>query len=167
MKGILAIGVLALVLVGGYFLMYVSSNASEQRLRITCKNQEKNAEQVMANGKNKVQEGAFLQVGEKTIQGRVGGGSFAKSMTEAGITFPTSTYEKVMTVIEEFRNKYEHEQTKLLALKTEHDSLVVHPFYSLFIKNTSPVEVVIVTSSQAREAYETGLDNDTNPYDNK
>ena len=156
--------------------MYVSSNASEQRLRITCKNQEKNAEQVMANGKNKVrgvaqvnkaQEGAFLQVVEKTIQGRIGGGSFAKSMTEAGITFPTSTYEKVMTVIEEFRNKYEHEQTKLLALKTEHDSLVIHPFYSLFIKNTSPVDVVIVTSSQAREAYETGLDNDTNPYNDK
>lgn len=176
MKGILAIGGLLLLGVALVFVLYVSTNAKEQRLRITGTNQQKNAEQILANGKNMVKgvasvnksyEGAFMEIVEKTIQGRQGGGTLAKALTEANINLPPETYLRVMTVIEEFRKKYENEQTKLLAIKTEHDAIVIHPFWSLFITNKAPLEVTIVTSTGAREAYETGVDDDTDPYSNK
>lgn len=173
-KGVIALVGLVVVAVILYFVLYVSTNAKEQGLRISGKNGEKNCEQVLANTKliikgvgavSKSQEATLLALADKVVQGRAGGGSFAKALTEAKIEIPDVTYKKLMTVIESGRKAYQAEQTKLLAIKTEHDKLVIHPFWSIFITDKSPLEVTIVTSSSAREAYQTGVDDDSSPYD--
>jgi len=171
----------ALVVVGclvitiGAWVVYesISLNNREVRLRNLAANSEKNTEQVFAQGwlkvkgvakVNKSQEETLKEVFDKAMRRGVSDRTLASALTEAKIEIPSNTYERVQTVIEEFRNKFQGEQTKLLDIKNEHDNLIATWPGTWFVRNTSPVEVTIVTSEQAKDAYATGEDNNSDPY---
>jgi hypothetical protein len=174
-KALLAFGMIVMVSVAWVGGTYVSVNNRDARLRNLAKNTERNCEQVFAQGwlkvkgvanVNKAQEEALEKVYRTAMEARNGGGkgSWASALTEAKIDIPTETYTKVMSAIEEFRNKFEMEQTKLLNVQNEHDNLRTTFPATLFLSNATPIEVKIISSAAAKEAYATGEDNNSDPY---
>jgi hypothetical protein len=166
--------VLAAVIIGWAVVTNISINNKEARLRNTAGNAEKNCEQVFAQGwlkvkgvakVDKAQEETLKKIYADRMASTGGGkGSLATSFTEAQIVMPQETRVKVMSVIETFRDKFEYEQTKLLNIKNEHDNLRTTWPGTWFVSNKTPLEVKIITSAQAKEAYSTGEDNESDPY---
>lgn len=77
---------------------------------------------------------------------------------ESNPKFDTSLYKKLMVSIEGERKSFLREQKKLRDLKKAHDNLLDQPPSSWVLSRRSHIDVVIVTSTSAEEAFESGKD---------
>lgn len=165
------VSILALAALVG--LMYLSASRNEIRLRnlINAKQDANTAE--FDNLKKKISQSVQvtdLQFAMLTniIVGNAnarsagkGGGTLAAWVQEAVPNVDTSIYKDLMNVIVGSRDSWTQRQTELRDLKREHDNALTVPPSSWFVGNRKPINVIIVTSTDTKAAFQTGEDNDT------
>ena len=84
-------------------------------------------------------------------------------VTESNPNFDVRLFERLMESISVERNSYHQAQSRLTDMNRQHLFMISPnniPTY-WFLRNTTPINVVIVTSSRTEKAYETGQDNET------
>ena len=94
-------------------------------------------------------------------------GGMMNVIRESNPTFDNSMLKDLMETIEVQKLSFEREQNTLIALGQEHNKLL-HKFpSSFFLSDVKPIDIVIVTSSKTKNAFETGEDNDTDIFEKK
>lgn len=166
------IGGLVLVLLFMVFSMYMGYSNQEVALRQQTKAQQKNLEVVFDNTWKIIQQvaqvsdqyrDAFMKIYPKLMEGRYGArgkGTLLSFITESNPNFDTSLYQKVANAIEGQRNNFTNEQSRLIDLKREHDTLRQTQPASWFIGNRPEILIVVVTSEKTDTAFKSGKDND-------
>lgn len=103
----------------------------------------------------------FQEVYPKLIGARYSERShlLASFIKEANPTYDTKLSEKLMASIESERKHFLREQKKLRDFKREHDNLIKSPPSSLFVGSRGTIDVVLITSDEAEQAFESGRDN--------
>jgi hypothetical protein len=104
---------------------------------------------------------AFSEIYPAIMEGRYSGqndGSLMKWVTEQNPNFDTSLYKDLMQSIEILRTEFQHNQEKMLDLIREHTTLCTTYPSKWFIKNTSPIEYTVISSTVTKEVMRTGTD---------
>ena len=65
-----------------------------------------------------------------------------------------------MIDIEALREKFSQQQIRVEDVIREHKNTIQDPFYSIFIKNTNPIEYEVISSKNTKNVIETREDND-------
>ena len=176
-SNIILISVLALVLgiaivVGG---MYVNYNNREVNLRNLAEAQRGNIENVYDKMWKILQQkaqvsneykNAFSEIYPALIEGRYsqGDGSLMKWVQEANPNFDTSLYKDLMQSIEIQRTEFAKTQERMLDIIREHEVLQTTVPSKWFLKNTEPIEYVVISSTRSKIVMETGLDDDVSLF---
>jgi hypothetical protein len=174
---VLAMVVAALIVVpvGIFFVMKVSAENSEVRLRKQVEAQVKANEtsfdtcwkivQSQAGVAEKHKE-AFKDIYQGLMAGRhyEKGGTFMKWITESNPNFDGKLYEKLMNSIEAQRMRFMRDQQKLVDLKREHDTMLEVWPSSMFVGDRDPVEITVVTSSKTEATFETGKEDNIDVF---
>jgi hypothetical protein len=71
----------------------------------------------------------------------------------------TSTFNNLMNIITGSRDAFTMRQKELLDLKREHDNLLTTFPANVFLQGRPHIDVMVVTSARATEAFTTGQDN--------
>ena len=175
MKGFLiTLGVL--VFIGGMIAMWaVGVNNSEIKIRNRAMKQQEVNEaffgkmwQVLneqAGVANEYKE-AFKEIYVPLIEGRYsqGDGSLMKWIVEQNPTFDASLYAKVMTSIEAQREGFFIEQSKLLDIDRQHKDMRMTFPNSLIIGGRPDLEITVIKTLTAIQAFETGIEPETNLF---
>jgi len=88
-------------------------------------------------------------------------GSLLTAVHEAVPNLDQSTFQNLMNIVNASRDSFTFKQTYLLDLKRRHDDMRTKFPSSLVCGNTPEIEVKIVTSTRAENAFETQKDDDT------
>lgn len=109
-----------------------------------------------------MQAKAVVEVMRGYAQGRGSdGGTLVKAVHEAVPNLDQNTFANLMNIVNASRDAFTQRQTYLLDLKRRHDDMRTKFPSSLVCGSTPEIQVVIVTSSRAETAFETGRDDDT------
>lgn len=160
------------------FIMYIGYSNSEIGLRQQIVAQQSKNEAVFDNtwkiinqraGVATEYKEAFRENYADIMDSRYGeGGAGQDSMflwiQEHNPEFSVELYRDLGNAIEEQRTAFTREQSKLIDLKREHDTLRTTFPASLFLKSRSEIEITVVTSSKTKEAFSTGEDNDVDLF---
>lgn len=172
MKNVILIAISVIVLVGAGSLVgcYFNYNNQEIRLRTQIETQRGKIEGVHDKMWKVIQQkanvsdeykNAFSEIYPSIMEGRYSGnndGSLMKWVTESNPNFDTSLYKDLMQSIEILRTEFQHSQERMLDLIREHTTLcTVYPSV-WFIKNTTPIEYTVVSSTNTKTVMNTGLD---------
>ena len=108
---------------------------------------------------------AFEEIYPKLIEGRYsqdGGDSkfFMKWIQESNPNFDTRLYQTLMESIEVQRLTFEKAQERMLDIIREHETLCKTVPGSWFIKDKSPIEYEVISSTKTKIVMETGIDDD-------
>lgn len=105
---------------------------------------------------------AFKDMYVPLIEGRYskGDGSLMKWITEQNPQFDFTMYSKLMDNIEALRSEFQMEQTKVLAIKEQHDNLRKEFWSSIWLGDVKEFEYQKITSTQTQEVVKTGKDDD-------
>jgi hypothetical protein len=150
------------------FFYSVNLKRSEIGLRERYRAQEKRIElkldESWKNIRQKYQvkgdyENTFKEGLKTLIEGRQGGGLF-RSSTEGALGLSENIYRDMMNSIESQRGMFVAEQAKLVDIWREHNALIKDPIYSIFVKVNPLEEPIMITSTHAKRAYETKVDDD-------
>ena len=87
-----------------------------------------------------------------------------KWVTEANPEFDASLYKTLMNTIEGKREGFLMAQKQLIDIDRELKTMKVTFPNSLILKNKADLEIKLVTSGKTKEAFETGEENDVNPF---
>jgi len=89
-------------------------------------------------------------------------------VTEHTPQMSNDLYLQVSQAIEVQRNEFARAQTKMISIKQEHDNLRERFPSSIFMSmfGETELELQMVTSTQTERAFETGVDDNTNPFQN-
>lgn len=152
----------------------ISLNNQEVSLRTSVEAKQLDNKNQLANMKNKFRETA--QVSEKEAQlltdafvkyasarSGNGGGSFATLVTEAVPTINPTTLRNLQNIVESSRNSWTTRQSELVDINRAHTQLLRQfPGNILFgILGRKEISIVIVTSTEAEEAFRTGKEEAT------
>ena len=160
------VAVSALSIVGCYF----SYNNKEITLRTRAEAQRGKIEGVHDKMWKVIQQkaqvsneykNAFTEIYPAIMEGRYSGngdGSLMKWVTEQNPNFDTLLYKDLMQSIEILRTEFQHNQEKMLDLIREHTTLCTTYPSMWFIKNTSPIEYTVISSTVTKEVMRTGTD---------
>lgn len=172
MKALLAaaaIGVIGLII---FFVMKVSYNNNDAKLRNLADAEQKTCMTVRDTMFNIIRDQAQLKgeyaedlrrLIDEYVEGRgAGGGSLAKFVHENNPTLDPTITTKVMDTCEVQRSKFQTAQKKLIDVANQHQNLITTFPGSFLVSNTTPIEIKIITSSGTQRVYETGID-DENP----
>lgn len=89
-----------------------------------------------------------------------------KWITENNPKFDVSLYQDLMDAIEVERNSFLTVQRQLVDLKREHDNLLTMFPSSWFINDgVKPIDIKLVSSTKAKKALSTGIDDDVKLFD--
>jgi hypothetical protein len=89
-------------------------------------------------------------------RGQAGNGSLASFLSQAGVTVSPELFRQLMTSIEAQRESFNREQTHLIKIKQEHDTLRGRFPSSIFVGGRPPIEIQLVTSARTEEALSSG-----------
>ncbi len=113
---------------------------------------------------------SFKEIYTSLIEGRYskGDGTLMKWIQESNPSFDTSLYKDLMNKIESQREGFFNEQSKLIDIKAQHDMLLVKVPSKWFISSSvKELDIKIITSSNTKNTYVTGEENDLDLYDTK
>ena len=113
------------------------------------------------------QKQALLDIFVQHAKARTGEGpdkAVVKWIHESVPTVDTKTFTQLQNIIVASRDAFTERQRELLDLKREHDNIIDMFPSSLVCGSRGKIEVVIVTSSRADEAFKTGKDDDTSVF---
>lgn len=167
MKALIAVGVLVLVIVGVMLAtFYFSYSNREIGLKNAASAQEKENETVFDKmSKTILQEAQinekyssdFKDVVLKNTEARYKGKDPAMLwITEQNPAIPQETYLKIMNSIEALRAEFQQRQAKLISIQQEHRNLLQFFPGSLFLSGRPALEIKLVSSTKAKEAFSTG-----------
>lgn len=110
----------------------------------------------------------FKEVYEEIIGGRYGdarGGALMSWITEHNPEFDSSLYTNLQNSIEAQREGFFAEQEILINVKQTHDNLRMVKPASWFVNDdVEEMEITIITSAKTKEVFETGEENDVDPF---
>lgn len=157
--------------VGGVVLAGVSALNREAGLKASINAHERAREASLDTMKKVIMQKAQLPAAAKedllallpeVVEGRAGGSVF-KSVQEKYPEFTMSLYQDLSRAIEAERHQFLREQKELFDVKREHDALLGSAFGGTVasIFGRRPVEVNVVSSTEAKEVIRTGLDDNS------
>jgi hypothetical protein len=88
-------------------------------------------------------------------------------ITEQNPQLPQETYLKIMNAIEALRAEFQQRQAKLISIQQEHKNLIQLFPGSIFLSGRQVLEIKIVSSTKAKEAFSTGKEDDIDIYHKK
>lgn len=106
---------------------------------------------------------AFKEIYPQLIEGRYskGDGTLMKWIQESNPNFDISLYKSLMNSIEVERTGFFNEQSTLIDMQREHSVYLKKAPNRWFLDdNLKPVEIKVITSSNTKEVYSTGEEND-------
>jgi len=175
--------VVIVVLVGIFLMLKVSYNNQEIGLRkqITAEQdvyqqnfdkQYKVIAQLVQVAERNVEanKAAFKEIYPDLIEGRYsqGDGTLMKMIKESNPQWDMKAiedmYAKVATAVESQREDLYNQARKLRDLVREREALIEKFPGSLFINNTKPIEITLITSKNTKEVFKTGEENDINLF---
>ena len=89
-----------------------------------------------------------------------GGGEMMKWIQENNPNFNDSMFRDLMDDIKVLREKFADQQIKVEDVIREHKTLCEDPWWSMFIKNKTPIEYEVISSAVTKKVIETREDND-------
>ena len=113
---------------------------------------------------------AFANIYPALMAGRYGnkrGGALLSFITESNPNFDVSLYKDLSNAIEGQRTNFANEQSRLVDMKREHDTLCEVFPGSLFLKSRDDIKIDIVTSAKTEDTFKTGQDNDVSLFSKK
>ena len=175
-RKITAIGIIAgfgmLFLI--FFMMAVMYRNADVRLRNAIKMKQKDNVSEFDNMAKKINQVAQVPseqmkklkeifIEHAQARGGVGNSGIMAWLKESVPNVDVQVYANLQNIIVGSRDRWTMRQKELLDFKREHDNLIeVFPscFFLSLMGRTNPVEVAIVTSAKAEEAFKSGQDND-------
>ena len=165
------VAVLGVIAIG--FGFYFNANRKEIKLRNLAKAEIEKVEiihdqtwktisqeaQVTSEYKNSF-DSIYIHIMEGRYSGGSQDGSLMKWIHESNPQFSQELYAKLMTDIEVLREKFAQAQIKVEDVIREHKNIIEDPWYSMFIKNTEPIEYVVISSTTSKKVIETREDNE-------
>lgn len=157
------------------FLMDISYDNREQRLRTDVLDQERKIEanydkmwKVISQQAQILDKYAndFLEIYKGMMTGRYGdGGSKAmfQWIKEHNPQIDASLYKKIMTTVEATRTSFEREQRRYSEMGAAHMKLYVTKPAKWFVDG-EPVEIQIVSSKKTKKVMETGEENEVDLF---
>lgn len=158
-----------------YGSMYFSYNNQEISLRKQAEAQRGKVEGVFdtmwktisqqAQVSNEYKD-AFKEIYPDLIAGRYsqGDGSFMKWIQEANPEFDTSLYKTLMQTIEVQRLQFQKSQERMLDIIREHETLYETYPGTWFVKNKTPIDYTVISSTKTKLTMETGVDDDVDLF---
>lgn len=112
---------------------------------------------------------AFREIYPELIAGRYQGDqTLMKWIKEANPDFDTSLYQTLMQSIEVQRIQFKNAQDRMLDIIREHETLCESVPGAWFIKNKTPIEYTVISSTKTKLTMETGIDDDVElPFSKK
>jgi hypothetical protein len=171
------IGLFILIVVVGF----ISANNSETRLRNQITAKQRDNQNVYDTMIKTIRQNAEVTDAQAQAIGKVftqyagaratPTGSFAGALHETvpNLERTSQTFINLQNILTGARSSFQANQTALLDLKREHDdALTVFPS-SVFCSwaGKQPIDVTIVTSDRTQNAFQTGVDNDTQVFPKK
>lgn len=157
--------------------MWVSANNKEVRLRNRLTAQQKANEATFDQTWKVIQQQAgvtteykesfrstFTDIMNARYSGDKNASTLMKWVKEANPHFDSSLFKTLMNTIEAQRTNFTREQKLLLDLQREHNDVLTTFPSSLFVGGRAPIEVKIVTSGKTNQSFETGEENDVDPF---
>lgn len=164
------------VVLGTYFLLNVSYNNTDKRLRNTLTAKEGARQAVYDETWKSIKQIAqvsekysadFKEIYPKLMEGRYGnarGGALLSFVTESNPDLSTDLYKKLANTIEIKRAEFTNIQKQLLDIKREHDNLLDTFPGSHFLSGLEKTVVVVITSSKTKAVIESGEENDISVF---
>ena len=176
LKVLVGIGVAVVLLVMTLFLMDISYDNKDQRLRQDVADQQRkietNFDKMWKTIKQQAQiteqyKNDFKDIFTGLIEGRYknGNGQMMMWIKEQNPNLDASMYKKIMTTIEATRTSFDREQRKLSEMAAAHAKIFVTKPSKWFVSG-EPVEVKIISSKKTKNVIETGEENDINVFGN-
>lgn len=167
---IITLGII-LVISSIWIGMSFSYNNKEVALRQEAAKQYQNIEAVRDNMWKILQDQtsvtseyreAFNEIYTNIIAGRYeqGDGTLLKFIKESNPNFDATLYKDLMKSIEVERTAFTREQTKMLDIIREHETLLQTRPSKWFITNDSSIVYTVISSDNTKKVMETGVDND-------
>ena len=155
--------------------MYFSYNNTEIALRKEAEAQRAKVEGVYDKMWKIIQQkaqvsneykNAFKEIYPEIISGRYsqGDGSLMKWIQESNPNFDVSLYKDLMSSIEIYRTEFQRSQERMIDIIREHSTLCETYPYRFFVKNKTPIEYTVISSTQSKTVMETGLDDNVNLF---
>ena len=112
---------------------------------------------------------AFEEIYPELISGRYssGDGSLMKWIQEQNPNFDTSLYQTLMESIEVQRLSFEKNQARMLDIIREHETLCKTVPGAWFIKDKTPIEYTVISSTRTKIVMGTGIDDDVELFEKK
>lgn len=175
MKAILAASALAIALVIGLAVIWgFSVSNSEIRLRNALTAKQRDNQSELDNLQKKItqaaqittaQTKALLEIIVGNAQARTQkGGTLATLVHEAVPNVDVKVFQNLQNIVTAGRDSWTMRQKEILDLKREHDNVRTVAPGSWVVGGRPEIQVVIVTSDRAEEAFKTGKDNDTDVF---
>lgn len=175
-KGILiglgGVAAAGFLLVGIFFLTWMSANNAEVSARNAFVAQQKSNESSfdkmwktlkqmggIPESERASFEKAYVNIMTAT-KGVAGNGQLASFFQQAKIDIPPTLFANMMSTIEAQRESFHRDQQKLLKMKQQHDDVRTKWPSAFFVGSRPEVEAKIVTSAKTTAAFETGEDNE-------
>lgn len=156
--------------------LWVSAHNREVSLRALGEAQQTNIEQQLDAMLKKISQSAQVTTAQaEALRGVIldyarnrGGssGSLATSLKEAvpDLSPTTPAFTTLQNIIVGSRNTFATEQSRLIDIKREHDTLLQRFPSSIFVGGRKPLEIRIVSSTRAKSAVATGVDDDDSVF---
>ena len=169
---LIIIGILVILVISGISFWY-SVNQSEIKLRNLAKSEIEKVEIIHDEVFKVISQGAqvtteyregFEEIYTGIMQGRYSGGSqdgsLMKWIQESNPEFTPDLYKKLMVDIEVLRGKFAKQQIRVEDIIREHNNLIQDPLKSIVLKNTDPIEYIVISSAVTKKVIETREDNE-------
>ena len=167
------IGIMSIILIGGLYVSYSNSEVRQRNL-IVAKQKDNQSEfnnmitkisQVAQVSQEQMKYIKDIIIGNATARGG-SGGTLAKFVHEAvpNLDVSSQTFRDLVNVITASRDAFTMRQKELLDLKRVHDNMIDTLPSSFFVGGRGKINVIVVTSTRAEEAYKTGKDDDISVF---
>jgi hypothetical protein len=177
--GWLVVGGCTLMVLLFVIVIGVTASNQEKRLRNAITAKQKDNQSQFDNMWKKIsqvaqvtdgQKQALLEIFVQHAQARAGKGedkALVKWIQESVPQVDTKTFAQLQNIIVSSRDAFTERQRELLDMKREHDNTIDLFPSSLFCGGRPKIDVIIVTSTRADEAFKTGKDDDTDVFQKK
>ena len=169
------IALLAIVVISMYFSygnaevrLRNQGNAQQSANKISFDNMWKTIEQtaqVPVEYKESFKDALSTIMDKRYKDGRAG--ALMSWVHEADLHFDSSTFAKLMDIVEENRASWTRDQKKLVDIKREHDNLRTTKPSMWFVGGRPEMKIQIVTSEKTEKAFTTQREDDVNLFNKK
>ncbi len=91
-------------------------------------------------------------------------GGFMNVLQEANPNFNDAMYQKLMNLIEGEMKAFERDQNTLIAISQQYNNLMLSWTAQTFLDDLTPLDAQIVTSTNTKKAFASGIDDDTDIF---